>query len=110
MVEIVQTNFDDQPPSYFDVMEEMANELYGISSIKSPQDIPLDHAETQTLQVIIQVPDTVNAERSNSGNCRCLCITYAILPLLFGIMCGLGIISYNLYNLVILFYIKVTSV
>ena len=66
----------------------MANELYGISSIKSPQDIALDHAETQPLQVIIQVPDTVNAERSNSDNCQRI----AILLLLFGIMCGLGII------------------
>ena len=59
----------------------MANELYGISSIKSPQDIALDHVENQPLQVIIQVPDT--AERSNSGNCRCLCITYAAYRMLY---------------------------
>ena len=63
----------------------MANELYGISSIKSPQDIPLDHAETQPLQVIIQAPDNVNAERSNSGNCRCLCITYAAYRMLYSL-------------------------
>ena len=59
----------------------MANELHGISSITSPPDIPLDHAETQPLQVIIPVPDT--AERSNSGNCRCLCITYAAYRMLY---------------------------
>ena len=61
----------------------MVNELYGISPITSPQDIPLDHAETQPLQVIIQVPDTVNAERCNFGHCRCLCITYAAYRMLY---------------------------
>ena len=39
----------------------MANELHDITSITPPQD-------SQPLQVNIQVPKAVNAERSNSGN------------------------------------------
>ena len=54
----------------------MANELHGISSIKSPQDNPLDHAKTQPLQVIIPVPDT--AEHSNSGNGRGFCYRFGL--------------------------------
>ena len=48
----------------------MTNEFHEIKSTTPTQDIPIDHAETKLLQVNIQVPHTVNAERSNSGNCR----------------------------------------
>ena len=49
--------------------------------------IPTDHAETQLLQVNIQVPDAVNslnAEHSNSCNFRVVwlaCFSLFILPL-----------------------------
>ena len=43
----------------------MADELHEISSGTSPQDILIDHAVTQPLQVNIQVPDTANVESSN---------------------------------------------
>ena len=46
----------------------MANELNGRSSITPPMDLPFDHAETQPLQVNIQVSDTLNTERSNFCN------------------------------------------
>ena len=42
----------------------MADELHGISSSTSAQDILIDHAVTQPLQVNNQVPDTVIAESS----------------------------------------------
>ena len=48
----------------------MANELLEKGSTIPTQDIPVDDAETQLLQVNIQVPHTANAERSYSGNCR----------------------------------------
>ena len=48
----------------------MANELHEKGSTIPTQDIPVDDAETQPLQVNIQVPQTVNAERSNSGKYR----------------------------------------
>ena len=76
----------------------MADELHGISSSTSPQDVPIDHAVTQPLQVNIQVPDTVNAQRSNCGAC-CTCLFS--IPRFYCYICYL-IIIVPLMNYIIL--------
>ena len=60
----------------------MADELHGISSSTSPQDIPIDSdSVTQPLQVNIQVPDTVSAipECTNFGIFRFCCSIFCFI-------------------------------
>ena len=64
----------------------MTNELDEISSTKPTQDTPIDHAETQP-RVNIQVPNTVNAEHSNTQHCCfrfCRLFCYGIMGWFIG--------------------------